>query len=159
MPTLPCRLLTCLLLLAAPGCISSGNSPSESLLYAVRDFNTELRWGRYDQIAPYLRPEVRDRYLEQLQSLGEDVEVVDQELTQIALTGPEQATARVQWSWTSKKRGLLERTSLKQHWGLARGRWVLLRQERMAGPPLKPLEDPTAQATDGGAPRRDGGVG
>lgn len=141
------------------GC-ASGGSPSETLLYAVRDFNNELRWGRYDQLSPYLKPEVRERFLEQLQGAGDDIEVVDQELSNIAQRAPGEATARVEWSWSSKRRGLLEKTTLRQVWGqVPGGRWQLLRQERLAGPPLRPFEDPAPrQPPSKAAPAQVGGA-
>src|SRR5689334_4509569 len=107
------------LLLALPGCLLAGANRDETLRI-FREFNADLRWGRNELVLPRLTPAARARFSAQLQALGEDLEFVDEEMTaldvQRAQKGPDRAQCRVELSWTDRRTGIVEKTTVVEHW-------------------------------------------
>jgi hypothetical protein len=152
------RALGCL---ALTGCILATSS-SEDVVRAVREFNSDLRWGRSEHVLPRLAPAARARYTAQLQALGDDIEFVDEEVVGIDVKrgprGRDQAICRVEISWSSRRTGIVEKTSVIEHWEAAGPNWVVNRMVRTRGTPLALFEEPPAPkagAKDPAAPAPD----
>ena len=52
------------------------------------------------------------------------------------------ATARVDYTWSLKTRGIVEKTTTKQKWEKKDSDWVLASEERVKGAPLVLFEEP-----------------
>ncbi len=135
-------------LLLLCGCTGFGFNPQESLEPEVRQFNGGIRWGRYDEVANRLAPEVRAHYMDRINALGDEIEILDYEVTRVDLA-PEgkKATARVEISWTSQRRGIVEHTSVAQNWERHKGTlaWQVVKQVRVRGAPMFLFDEPAAK--------------
>ena len=138
------RRLLCLCLLL-PGCLLAGSNRDETLRI-FREFNADLRWGRHELVLPRLTPAARARFAAQLQALGEDLEFLDEEMTglevQRAQKGPDRAQCRVLLTWTNRRTGIVERTTIAEHWETVGPNWMLARMVRLKGTPLSLFEEP-----------------
>lgn len=145
-------------LFALPGCILAGSNRDETVR-VFREFNADLRWGRNELVLPRLQPALRARFSAQLQALGDDLEFLDEEMTaldvQRAQKGPDRAQARVELSWTSRRTGIVQRTTVIVHWETGGANWLVARLVRVRGAPLPLFDEPPAQkpaAAPEGAP-------
>src|SRR5215475_6965450 len=88
--------------LGLAGCLLATPNRDETIRQ-FREFNSDLRWGRHEQVLPRLAPKERARFQAQLQALGEDLEFLDQEVTGLDVKrgpkGHDLAQCRVELSW------------------------------------------------------------
>jgi hypothetical protein len=113
---------------------------------AAREYNNDVRWGRYDQAADHIAKEQRDRFVERHTSLEEDLEIADFELVNIVVDkGKQTATARVDYTWTLKNRGIVEKTTTKQTWERHDSHWIMAQETRVKGAPLVLFDEPAKQ--------------
>jgi hypothetical protein len=131
-----------LLLLA--GCIPGmGYSTVDQVTNAAREYNNDVRWGRYDQAAEHIAKERRDRFVERHTSLDEELEIADFELINIEVDKKKQtANARVDYTWTLKNRGIVEKTTTRQAWEKRDGSWIMAEETRVKGAPLVLFDEP-----------------
>ena len=138
-------------LLLLGGCIAGmGYSTMDQVTNAAREYNNDVRWGRFDQAAKHVPGDVRQRFVERHSSLEDDFEMADYELVNIEVDKKKQtATARVEYIWSLKTRGLIEKTTTKQKWERRDMEWVMASEERVKGAPLVFFEEPkTIAKTD-----------
>ena len=86
---------------------------------------------------------MRQRFIDKHANLEEDLEIADFEMSSIELDKKKQtATARVDYTWSLKTRGIVEKTTTKQKWEKQDTDWVLASEERVKGAPLVLFEEP-----------------
>jgi hypothetical protein len=134
-------------LIFAAGCMPGmGYSTVDQVTNAAREYNNDVRWGRYDQAAEHIDREHRDRFVERHTSLDELLEIADFELVNIEVDKKKQtAQARVDYTWTLKNRGIVEKTTTKQAWERHDGSWIMAHETRVKGAPLVLFDEPSKQ--------------
>ena len=144
-------------LLLCSGCIAGmGYSSLDQVTNAAREYNNDVRWGRFDQAAKHVPTDTRQRFIDKHANLAEELEIADFELTNIEVDKKKAtATARLEYTWSLKSRGIVEKTTTKQKWEKRDGDWVLAREERVKGSPLVLFDEPKAVAEAAPAEKAD----
>ena len=112
---------------------------SIKLTIAAREYNQDVRWGRFDKAAKHVPTDVRQRFIDKHANLEDDLEIADFEMSGIEVDkNKKTATARIDYTWSLKRRGIVEKTTTKQKWEEPRQRLGprlrRARQGRAAGP-------------------------
>lgn len=125
-------------LLFAAGCFTgAGYSSRDRLTEAAREYSSSIRWGKLDTAASHLPKEERKRFLDRFGRLEDELEIADYELVSIDVdAGRGRGTARVDYQWSLKRRGLVQKTSVEQVWTRKDGEWLLASETRVRGAPL-----------------------
>ena len=136
------------------GCLAPSQRREASLSKAAREFNDDLRWGRYEHVGPYLSREETHALLLRKADLGDDFTVADNELTMIEFQpGSQKATVVADFTWYNQRRALVMKSTIEQTWEWTEGRWKVTDQRRVRGDrfPLVPerLSKAAGQATAG----------
>jgi len=141
--------LASLVFVALTGCIGAlGYSSADQVTTAAREYNEDVRWGRFDKAAKHVPSDVRQRFIDKHSNLDDDLEIADFEMGGIELDKKKQtATARVEYTWSLKTRGIVEKTTTKQKWERRDGEWVLASEERVKGAPLVFFAEPAKEAS------------
>lgn len=142
-------------------CLSPAQQRQDTLLRLSREFNNDVRWGRYDTALAHFEASEGARFLERVELVGEDLVIADHEMTSIKFedSGTKARTVAV-FEWYSQREPVIRKTSVAQDWTFEEGAWRLTKQVRLRGPrfplvtePVKPLEpDGTASNEEGAAP-------
>jgi hypothetical protein len=132
------RLVVLVVALVTAGCVEGmGYSTKDRVTMAAREYNDGVRWGKYEQVARFVTSDRRKRFVERHKDLDDELEIADYELTGIDVDKKkDRATAHVDYTWTLKRTGLVERTSTDQHWEERDGEWVVSSEVRTKGSPL-----------------------
>ena len=134
------RLAPFALLLAGCGMMGALTASKDEFMLAVREFNDGIRWGMAEKSAGHLPVEKRQKFAEQWSALEEELDVMDYEIQRVEWgENHDTADVRVDLTWTLKRRGIVERTVVMQHWVRDRG-WLLASMKRLKGPALAILE-------------------
>jgi hypothetical protein len=130
--------------LLAAGCLAAmGYSTLDQVTTAAREYNNDVRWGRYDQAAKHVPVAERQRFIDRHASLEEELDIADYELTTVEVDKKKQtALARIDYTWLLKSRGLVEKTTTRQKWEHRDGDWVVASEERVKGAPLVLFAEP-----------------
>lgn len=130
------RLWPALLLLG--GCFANmGYSTLEQVSNAAREYNNDVRWGRYDQAAKHVATSDRQRFIDRHASLEDELEIADYEMTDVQVAkNKKTATARVEYTWSLKTRGIVEKTTTRQSWERHDQDWIVASEVRVKGAPL-----------------------
>lgn len=130
--------------LALPGCITGmGYSTVDQVTEAAREYNNDVRWGRYEQAAMHVPKDKRQRFVDKRSQLEDVLEIADFELVNIVIDKQkETASARVDYTWMLRDRGILEKTTTKQSWEKKGGQWVVDTETRVKGSPLSLFDEP-----------------
>lgn len=134
-------------LVAVSGCF--GYSTRDRVTFAAREYNEDVRWGRYDQAVSHIPQDRRERFLDQHKNFEDELEIADYDLTGIDIdqSGKRpKVTAHVDYTWTLKSTGLVEKTSTVQTWEEQGGVWVLAHEERVRGRPLALFDEPARKS-------------
>lgn len=137
-------MLFCAFLLS--GCITGmGYSMSDQVMNAAREYNNDVRWGRWEQAAMHVPRDKRSRFVEKRTQLDDELEIADFELVNIVIDkAKETATARVDYSWVLKDRGIVEKTTTRQNWERKDGQWIVAQEVRVKGSPLTLFDEPSS---------------
>lgn len=130
------------------GCLGGmGYSTADQVLNAAREYNQDVRWGRYDQAADHVPKGERDRFVERRSALEDNLEIADFELVNITIDKKKQtAVARVEYTWTLKDQGIVKKTTTKQAWEKQGMQWVVSKETRVKGSPLVLFDEPAKSA-------------
>ena len=140
------RRLGILLALLMTGCAMAPTQRREdSLIRDARQFNDDLRWGRYDTLSASLTREEAPLFMARVNELGDDLQIADFEVTAIHF-GPDSqsASVTVTFQWYSKRASMLHATVLDQHWEFRAGHWVVALQRRVHGDRFPLVPEPVA---------------
>jgi hypothetical protein len=131
---------------ALAGCITGmGYSTVDQVTNAAREYNNDVRWGRYEQAATHVPKERRARFVEKRTQLDDELEIADFELVNIVIDKQKDtASARVDYTWLLKDRGIVEKTTTRQSWERRDGVWVVAAETRVKGTPLSLFDETTA---------------
>ena len=145
------RLIVSFALFTLGGCVLMDYSTKDRVTMAAREFNDGVRWGKYDQAAIHIPKEQRERFLERHRRLDDELEIADYEMVSLEIDKTDRkkpkVTARVDYTWTLKNVGLVERTTTQQQWEERDGSWMVVREERVKGSPLTLFEEPQKPAS------------
>jgi hypothetical protein len=138
------RLLFAASLVLCAGCFIMGYSTVEQVTQAAREYNNDVRWWRLEQAAEHIPPVERTRFIERRAILEDELEIADYELTGLTVDKKkETAVAHVEYTWSLKRHGLVEKTSTQQVWERQKGQWVVATETRVRGAPLAIFDEPT----------------
>jgi hypothetical protein len=115
------------------GCMT-GDGMQTKLRDATTEYNRSLRWRDVDVAAEYLPAESQQIFLAKHEEMGEELVVVDYELTRLDLdktTGV--AASRAQIWWHTDDSTVLETTMVDQLWQFHEGKFVLVDERRSGG--------------------------
>jgi hypothetical protein len=137
-----------LALVALTGCIGAMEYSSlDQVTIAAREYNQDVRWGRFDKAAKHVPVDTRQRFIDKHSNLEEELEIADFEMSGIEVDKTRKtATARVEYTWSLKSRGIVEKTTTKQKWERHDSEWVMASEERVKGAPLVFFDEPKAAA-------------
>ncbi len=138
-----------LVLVALTGCIGAMEYSSlDQVSIAAREYNQDVRWGRFDKAAKHVPVDTRDRFIAKHSNLEDELEIADFEMSGVEVDKSKKAaTARIEYTWSLKTRGIVEKTTTKQRWERRDSEWVLASEERIKGAPLVFFDEPK-QASD-----------
>jgi len=140
--------IVCLALVLA-GCAGSGYSTRDKITQAAREYNDGVRWQKWEQAASHIAKDERTRFLERHQAYEDELEIADYELVAIDIDKSDKkkdkATARIDYTWTLKRQGLLQKTSTLQRWEEGSDGWVMCSEERLRGAALPLFDEPSAK--------------
>ncbi len=139
--------LAVLAVLFLPGCVAgAGYSTRDRVTNAAREYNDGVRWSKWEQAASHIAKDERTHFLERHQALEDELEIADYEMVAIDIDKSDRkkdkATARIDYTWTLKRQGLVQKTSTIQKWEEKDGGWVMAREERVKGAPLTLFDEP-----------------
>jgi hypothetical protein len=143
------RSLAPLLLLSMTACIAGlGYSTLDQVSTAAREYNEDVRWCRFDKAAKHVPNDTRQRFIDKHANLEDELEIADFEMSGLEVDKKKQiATARIDYTWSLKTRGIVEKTTTKQKWERRDSEWVLASEERVKGAPLVFFAEPARVAT------------
>jgi hypothetical protein len=116
---------------------ASGDGMHTKLRDASSAYNRHLRWGDFDRAADYLPVASREAFLGQHDGFADELVIVDYQMTRLKLdkeTGI--AASRVEVSWHTERRLIVETTVVDQTWQWHEGNFVLVDEHRSGGKPL-----------------------
>ena len=127
----PCLLLSALLILLM-GCAQQ--SPSVRLQDAASALNLATRFGRLDVAAEYTDDDAQEDFLTRRARWGEQVRVVDINVTRFKLQDTEAGEVDVDIDWVPWDESTLRSTSIRQTWEHSPGKgWRLTHERKVAG--------------------------
>ncbi len=131
---------------APMGCMAPVQRREDGLTKAAVEYNNELRWGRYEQLARFLTPEESQALLVRKHDLGEDFAIADNELGLVKFQpGSEKATVVTEIAWYDQRRAVVNRSTIEQRWEWTNGRWMLATQHRVHGVRFPLVPEPLAK--------------
>ncbi|MEO6950799.1 MAG: hypothetical protein ABI321_03220 [Polyangia bacterium] len=145
-------LLALLTLLVLPGCFTEGYSMKDRWMEAQQKYNNGVRWSKLEDAIPYLPKDDQHPFVEHMTALEDELEFDGSELTQYDLDKKhDKVKARMTYTWTLKRHGLLEKTVTEQTWTEQHGKWTMLHEVRLRGgklPLWKEREDVADEVKD-----------
>jgi hypothetical protein len=133
-----------------------GYSSRDRVTMATQEYNEGVKWGKLDQAGIHVQKDQRKRFFDRHKAVEDDLEIADYELTQLNIDKSDKkhdrATARVEYVWTLKTVGLVEKTATEQKWEEQNGEWVMVSETRIKGAPLNLFDEP---AKDEAKPAKD----
>jgi hypothetical protein len=141
-------LLAILFTVVVPGCMTGmGYSMADQVMNAAREYNNDVRWGRWEQAALHVPRDKRGRFVEKRTQLDDELEIADFELVNIVVDKAKaSAAARVDYTWVLKDRGIVEKTTTRQNWERKDGQWIVAEEVRVKGSPLSLFDEPKRSA-------------
>jgi hypothetical protein len=135
------------------GCIAGmGYSTQDRVTEAAREYNDGVRWGRLEQAADHLQKDARDRFYERHKNVEDELEIADMEIVSLKVDKSDKkvtrATASVEYTWSLKRVGLVEKTITEQKWEEHNRDWVMVAETRKRGSPLTIFDEPAKSAKD-----------
>jgi hypothetical protein len=123
------------LAIALAGCmVTPVQRREDTLVREAREFNDDIRWGRYEQLHLSLPPDEAALIVSRAAALGDDLVVGDYEVTAIKFaSGSEAATAMVKFDWYSKRDSIVHSSVVEQRWEFLDGKWLMTKQRRLRG--------------------------
>ena len=143
------------LLALAVGCSGSASN-REKLVDSLTYLVDAMRWQQWDQASIFVAPEARGAYIEAHESLADQIDVTDVEVTRrVAAPDGKTTTIVVSLSWLAKNDPVVKKTVLEQRWELRRSSWLIAKERRLRGDPLPapprrrraPASEPASQPT------------
>jgi hypothetical protein len=115
------------------GCLSP--PPSQRVTDIARETNTTARFGRMDIALEHVSDGARDHFAKHRAAWGNEVRVLDFELSNLTMKDSEHALVVVDIQWMLLAEDLLRMTRVEQTWrGSSEDKgWSLIRERRVGG--------------------------
>jgi hypothetical protein len=124
----------------------AGYSLRDRITEAAREYNDGVRWGNLDQAVAHVPRDRRERFVARHGQLEDELQIADCEVVHLEIDREhERGTARVEYVWSLKRRGIVEKTATEQVWVRKDGDWVVDSEVRVKGAPLVLFEEPKAK--------------
>ncbi len=130
------------MILAALAPISSCSQEREkraALEPAVLRFNTQIKWGRGEEVARYLPPGVSSSFVVELATLMDDVDIVGHEVVTSTRRPDGTVDVLVRFRWVRKDEGIVRTSWVTEKWKPIRRQWMCVSMKTVRGRPW-PLE-------------------
>lgn len=122
---------------------------TDNFMVTVRSFNEDLRWRRLPSAASKLPPAQRVAFLDERESLEDDLRIDDWEVKRVRWSGDRlRARVQVRYTWHSDRRGIVRKTTSLQQWELHGKRWLMVAEHRLRGHDMPGLADRSETAQD-----------
>ena len=136
--------LLALALPATSGCLEMNLSTKDKIVNLARQFGDDVRWGRIEVASQTVGSARRRTFIERHKSFEGDLEFADFELLDVEVEPKMQkAVSRVDYTWSRKREGLVQKTTTEQNWEFVGGNWVLVKEFRVRGTPLALFDEPS----------------
>jgi hypothetical protein len=124
-------LLSCLLV---AGCFAPP-PPSQRVTEVARSVNEAARFGRMELAMEHTADGAREHFAKHRATWGNEVRVLDFELSSLSMKDTENATVLVDIQWMRVDEDLLRTTRVEQTWrgGAGDSGWSLVRERRIGG--------------------------
>lgn len=101
---------------------------------AARELNLAARFGQLDVAAEHASQRTRQTFLQRRARWGDEIRVVDVNLSGLRVHDDEHAEVQVQYAWTRMDEGVLRSTAITQFWeNRDESGWRLEREQRAGG--------------------------
>jgi hypothetical protein len=132
--------------LLGTSCTATEGNLYKALALASYDFNTNVRWGRYQEAAAHLDPSLRNSFLTRTEDADDALNIsMVEELRQELADKGRKAEMRYRYHWHRTKEGILRKTVVIEEWIWLGAAWRLVRLRHGSGTPF-PLFDGLAPA-------------
>jgi hypothetical protein len=119
------------------GCFTQGYSLKDRFMEAQEKYNNSVHWGQLEAAVPYLPKEEQHAFVERMSALEDELEFSETDLQQYDLDKKhDKVKARMVYTWSLKRHGILEKTVTEQTWKEKSGKLILIREVRLRGAPL-----------------------
>jgi len=121
-----------------------GSSPKdgEDLLGEVRFYSEGVRWKKYEDAAARIPPGEREAFLDQKESLDDELHIDDYEIARVKLKdGKEGAVVQVKYTWHLDSVGVVYDTVVEQIWERRGVRWLRVAESRKRGERMPGLDE------------------
>jgi hypothetical protein len=153
---------TALAVLVLPGCAGMGYSTRDRVTTAAREYNDGVRWGKWEQAASHIDKDDRAHFLERHVALEDELEIADYEMIALDIDKSdrkkEKITARLNYTWTLKRQGVVQKTTTLQRWEERDGGWIMAGEQRIHGAPLTLFDEPSRPSRSLAAQARGDGA-
>ena len=109
---------------------------------AVRTYTEGVRWERFEVAAVVIPPAERAHFLEERDTLAEDLRITDAEIVHLRERGRTGDVA-VKLAWYSEREGTVHTTVAHQRWERQGRAWRRVDEVRGRGEPMPGLREPT----------------
>ncbi len=100
----------------------------------AQELNTASRFGRLDVASQFATPEAQPTFLERRRLWGDQIRVLDVQVSHVQVKDAEHADVTIQVDWTRTNEGLLRSTRLRQQWyAKNQGPWRLEAEQQVQG--------------------------
>ncbi|MCC6521442.1 MAG: hypothetical protein IT373_02155 [Polyangiaceae bacterium] len=130
----PLAAATAVLAIVAGGCLGPP-TPFQRLGDVAYETNTATRFGRFDVAVSHVASEVQEQYAARHGSWGNELRVLDVELTGVRLVDPDTAEVSVVVQWHRIDETHIRTTQLAQRYRRGGEDWQLFEERRTAGAP------------------------
>ncbi len=124
--------------------LACGGSSSRSadLQRDVRTYGDGLRWRNFPSAAMHVAPPKRPDFLEQRETLDDDLRIADWEMTRLEYDDTRyRAEVQIEYTWLLDSRGIVHKTVSRQWWSRHGDVWLLDREVRVRGEPMPGLAE------------------
>jgi hypothetical protein len=126
-------------------CFTPTQRREEDLMRDARMWNDEFRWGRWGVVGQSMTPEEATLLQERCRLVEADLVMADYEVTAVKLLqGSQAATVDVRLEWYMKSEPSVRHATLQQRWEYRGGRWMMIKQRRVAGDRFPLVPEPVA---------------
>jgi len=140
--------LLALLPLVFAGCVTEGYSLKDRFKEAQQKYNNGVHWNMLEDAVPYLPKDDQHAFVERMSALEDELEFSETDCVQFDVDKKhDKVKARMVYTWSLKRRGILEKTITEQTWKDVDGKLVMVREVRRRGSPL-PLWKEKAEVAD-----------
>lgn len=128
------RKLTWALAFGFCGCFLTNTSPAKKIGDSVHNLNEQTRWGRITDASQLVEPSYREKFVDQHQSWGNEIQLADSEIVNVQIApGNEHANALITYSWYAMDSMTLHETTVKQKWSSLGGNFALVSETVVKG--------------------------